>query len=75
MPLLMFGYAARRLPLSTIGLMQYIAPSMVLVQAVFLFGEPIDTARLVAFGLIWLGLAIYTLSLTRRPAPVVEPLD
>jgi chloramphenicol-sensitive protein RarD len=74
-PLLLFGYAARRLPLSPIGLMQYIAPSMVLVQAVFLFGEPMDTAKLVAFGLIWLGLGLYTLSLARRPAPVVEALD
>jgi chloramphenicol-sensitive protein RarD len=73
-PLLLFGFAARRLPLSTIGLMQYIAPSMVFVQAVFLFGEPLDTARMLSFGLIWLGLALYTFSLTRRPAPVV-PLD
>ena len=74
-PLLMFGYAARRLPLSTIGLMQYIAPTMVLLQAVFLFGEPMDTAKLIAFSLIWLGLGLYTVSLARRPAPVVEPLD
>jgi chloramphenicol-sensitive protein RarD len=74
-PLLLFGFAARRLPLSTIGLMQYIAPSIVLVLAVFLFGEPMDTAKLIAFGLIWLGLALYTFSLTRRTAPVIEPLD
>lgn len=74
-PLLLFGFAARRLPLSTIGLMQYIAPTMVFVQAVFLFGEPLDTAQMLSFGLIWLGLALYTLSLTRRPAPVIEPLD
>lgn len=74
-PLLMFGYAARRLPLSTIGLMQYIAPTMVLLQAVFLFGEPMDTAKLIAFSLIWLGLGLYTVSLARRQAPVVEALD
>jgi chloramphenicol-sensitive protein RarD len=74
-PLILFGYAARRLPLSTIGLMQYIAPSMVLLQAVFLFGEPMDTAKLIAFSLIWLGLGLYTISLARRPAPVVAPLD
>jgi chloramphenicol-sensitive protein RarD len=74
-PLLMFGYAARRLPLSTIGLMQYIAPSMVLVQAVWLFGEPMDMSTMMAFGLIWLGLGLYTVSLARRPAPVVEALD
>jgi chloramphenicol-sensitive protein RarD len=74
-PLILFGYAARRLPLSTIGLMQYIAPSMVLLQAVFLFGEPMDTAKLIAFSLIWLGLGLYTISLARRPAPAVAPLD
>ncbi len=62
-PLLLFGIATRRLKLSTLGLMQYLAPSLVFVQAVFLFGEPLDPWRLVAFGCIWAGLAIYTLSL------------
>jgi chloramphenicol-sensitive protein RarD len=65
-PLLLFGVAARRLPLSTLGLMQYVAPTMVLLEAVLLFGEVLDPARLAAFCCIWAGLAVYTFSL-RRP--------
>ncbi len=67
-PLLLFGLAARRLPLATLGLMQYLAPSMAFLQAVFLFGEPLDPWRLLAFACIWAGLAIYSLSLLRRTA-------
>lgn len=67
-PLLLFGVAARRLPLSTVGVMQYISPSMVFVQAIFLFGEPIDPWQLLAFALIWAGLAVYTRSLLTRSA-------
>ncbi len=69
LPLLLFGVAARRLKLSTIGLLQYLSPSLVFLQAVFLFHETIDPWRLFAFGCIWLGLAIYSLSLMRTPAP------
>ncbi|KPF78213.1 protein rarD [alpha proteobacterium AAP81b] len=68
LPLLLFGLAARRLPLSTLGLLQYLAPSMVFLQAVFLFGEALDPWRLLAFACIWAGLAVYTLALLRRPA-------
>lgn len=67
-PLLLFGVAARRLPLSTIGVMQYLSPTMVFLQAIFLFGEPIDPWQLVAFALIWAGLAVYTRSLLTRSA-------
>jgi chloramphenicol-sensitive protein RarD len=62
-PLLLFGRAARILPLSTLGLIQYLSPTLVLLQAVFLFGEPLSAARLAAFGCIWAGLALYTWSL------------
>jgi chloramphenicol-sensitive protein RarD len=65
-PLLLFGVATRWLKLSTIGLMQYIAPTMVFLLAVFLFGEPLTTPRLLAFGCIWVGLALYTRSLLAR---------
>jgi len=70
LPLMLFGVAARRLPLSTLGLMQYVAPTMVLIEAVLIFGEVLDPARLTAFGFIWAGLAVYTLSLRR---PVAQP--
>lgn len=60
MPLLLYAFGAKLLRLSTIGLMQYIAPSMVLLTAIFVFGEPFDDVHAAAFGLIWLALIIYT---------------
>ncbi|WP_026090633.1 EamA family transporter RarD [Sandarakinorhabdus sp. AAP62] len=72
-PLLLFGFAARRLPLSTLGLMQYVAPTMVLLEAVLLFGEVLDPARLAAFCCIWAGLAVYTFSLRRPVAQPAQP--
>jgi chloramphenicol-sensitive protein RarD len=68
-PLILFGVAARRLKLSTLGLMQYLAPTMVLLEAVLLFGEVLDPARLAAFCCIWAGLVVYSLSLRRPVAP------
>lgn len=65
-PLLLFGLAARRLKLSTLGLMQYLAPSMVFGEAMLLFGEPLDAIQLAAFACIWAGLALYSHSLMRR---------
>lgn len=61
LPLLWFGSAARRLPLSTLGLFQYLAPTLALLLAVFLYGEPFTRAHALAFLLIWGALALYTL--------------
>jgi chloramphenicol-sensitive protein RarD len=71
LPLLLFTSAARRLPLSTLGFLQYLAPTGQLVLAVA-YGEPLPGARLIAFGLIWLGLAVFTADLigAARAAPV-----
>jgi len=70
--LLMFAFAARRLRLSSMGMFQYIAPSMHFMLAVWAFGEPIDTLQLLSFGLIWLSLAIYSYdSIKRRPKATV----
>jgi chloramphenicol-sensitive protein RarD len=60
-PLLLFAYGARLVRLSTIGLLQYIAPSVQLVLGVWLFHEPFSRGRAVSFGLIWVGLALYTI--------------
>ncbi len=65
-PLMIYANGAKLLRLSTIGIMQYIAPTMIFLTALFWFGEPFDSARLVAFLLIWTGLAIYTTSLVRQ---------
>jgi chloramphenicol-sensitive protein RarD len=71
LPLFLFSYGARRLPYSTIGVLQYIAPSLQLACAVFFLGEPFQHARLVGFSLIWVALLIYAadgLWRSRRPA-------
>ena len=59
-PLIFYGNGAKLLKLSTIGIMQYIAPSMIFVIAIFIFHEPFDTVRLIAFIMIWSALVIYT---------------
>lgn len=65
-PLLFFAAAARRLPLSTLGFLQYLSPSLQLLLAVFAFGEPLDAARAGAFAFIWTGLAIFTAYTVRK---------
>jgi chloramphenicol-sensitive protein RarD len=65
-PLALFAYGARRIPLSTVGLAQYLAPSMQLMLGVFFFGEPFPRARAIGFVLIWLALAIYATDGLRR---------
>ena len=64
-PLLFFTLGARRLYLSTMGLLQYIAPSCMFILAVFLFREPFVTAQVVTFILIWTALAIYSMDSMR----------
>jgi chloramphenicol-sensitive protein RarD len=65
-PLLLFTFAARRLTLSTLGFLQYLAPSLMFVLGVFLYGETLSASQMLTFGLIWLGLALYTAELWRR---------
>jgi chloramphenicol-sensitive protein RarD len=60
-PLFLFAYAARRLPYSTVGVLQYIGPSLQLVCGVWFFGERFDAARAAGFVLIWLALVVYAL--------------
>lgn len=59
-PLLLFNLAARRVRLSTLGLVQYLAPSMHFVLAVAFFGEAFTPVHAVVFGLIWMGLALFS---------------
>ena len=64
-PLMIYANGAKRLRLSTIAMMQYIAPTMIFLIAVFVFGEPFGTARLIAFPMIWVALVMYTVSSLR----------
>jgi chloramphenicol-sensitive protein RarD len=70
-PLLFFAGAARRLPLSTLGFLQYLSPTLQFLLAVLAYREPLDGPRLVAFALIWTALAIFAVHTgraSRRPA-------
>jgi chloramphenicol-sensitive protein RarD len=59
-PLLFFSFGTRRLKLSTVGILQYLAPSCMFLMAVFLFGEPFFNAQVISFLMIWTALAIYS---------------
>ena len=76
LPLIAYANGAKGLRLSTIGILQYVTPTMIFLIAVFVFDEPFGTARMIAFPMIWAALVIYTASLLRqsrgRPAPRPE---
>jgi len=58
-PLLLFGYAAKNIPLSTLGLLQYLAPTINLLLGVFVYGEDFPRVRMIGFMLIWGALALF----------------
>jgi chloramphenicol-sensitive protein RarD len=77
-PLLLFGTAARRIPLSTLGLLQYLTPTLQLLCGVVVFHEPMPPERLVGFVLVWVALAVLAadaLGAGRRETPAPEPLS
>ncbi len=80
-PLLLFAAAARRLRFSTLGFLQYLAPTVQFLLAVFLFHEPLTTTKLVALGCIWTAVAIYSYDtlrayqLDRGSVPIPAPAD
>ncbi len=59
-PLLLFAAGARRLPLATLGILQYISPSLQMLLGVWLYGEAFEPARAIGFYLIWLALVLYS---------------
>ena len=71
------GAAARRLRLSTLGILQYVTPSGQFLLAVLAFGEPFSTPQLVSFACIWTAIAIYTAdsyrAVRRRRVELIEP--
>lgn len=72
-PLLLFTAAARRLPYSTLGMLQFLAPTLQLLLAVLLYREPFTTAHAIAFGGIWTALLLYVVALVRAPRPPPPP--
>ena len=72
-PLLLFTAAARRLRYSTLGMLQFLAPTLQFLLAVFAYGERFTAAHAVAFGAIWAALALYMFAFLRRPRAPVPP--
>ncbi|WP_224815971.1 EamA family transporter RarD [Hasllibacter sp. MH4015] len=65
-PLILYVNGAKLLRLSTIGILQYIAPTLIFLVAVFLFEEPFGPARMIAFPMIWGALVLYSIALFRQ---------
>lgn len=78
-PLSLFSFGARLIPYSTVGLIQYLSPTMLLALSLFVFHEPFSSARVTGFALIWAGLALYAgeglLRSQRRVVPLSEAAD
>ena len=68
-PLILFGAAASRIPLSTIGFIQYLTPTIQFSVGFFIFGEPMPLVRWIGFGLVWISLAILTIDALKRKRP------
>ncbi|NUR07231.1 MAG: EamA family transporter RarD [Nocardioidaceae bacterium] len=66
LPLLCFGAAATRIPLSTLGLMQYLTPTVQFILGIAVFHEPMPAMRWVGFGMIWLALVLFTFETLRH---------
>jgi chloramphenicol-sensitive protein RarD len=76
-PLLLFASAVRRIPLSTVGILQYITPTMQFLLGVLVYGEAFSSAQFIGFGLVWLGLIVFTgenMWQRRRAMAIVEPV-
>jgi chloramphenicol-sensitive protein RarD len=77
-PLLLFAAAARRVPLTTTGLLQYVTPVLQLLCGVVVLGERMPASRWAGFGLVWVGLVLLTVDLlrsSRAPSAVHAPGD
>jgi chloramphenicol-sensitive protein RarD len=75
-PLFLFAYGSRLLPYSTVGFLQYIAPTLQFASGVFAFHEPFDRTRAIGFAVIWTALALYAgeglLRLRKQPRAYAE---
>jgi chloramphenicol-sensitive protein RarD len=72
-PLLLFAHAAPRVPLATLGWLQYSVPTINLALGVLVYGEAMPAWRVVGFALVWVGLALITVDALRRRTTVLEP--
>ena len=72
-PLLLFAGAARRLLYSTLGMIQFLAPTLQFLLAVLFYGERFTAAHAIAFGAIWIALTCYVTALVRQPRLPAAP--
>jgi len=72
-PLILFSYAARRIPYATLGLVQYLNPTLQFFVAVLVFGEPFTFWHGVTFAMIWTALALYSSESLRQERSAVSP--
>jgi chloramphenicol-sensitive protein RarD len=70
----MFASAARQIPLTVVGLLQYIAPTMQFLIGVFLYKEPFDRSHLIGFGIVWIALIIFWVENFMANRIPVEPI-
>lgn len=76
-PLLFFAYGARQVTLTTLGILQYIAPTMQFLLGVYVYNEPFTSQRIIGFSIIWLALALYsgeTIWQRRQRRRIVQPI-
>lgn len=73
-PLLLFAYGAKRIQLTTIGVFQFLAPSITFFVGVFIYGEPFTPSKMITFSLIWVALAIYLVHLFKKQRVPKTPL-
>ena len=66
LPLFWFGVGAKRIPLSSVGFMQYIAPTIMLLLGIFLYDEVFPVQKQVAFAFIWMALILYSYSVVKK---------
>lgn len=64
-PLLLFGFAVQRIPLSTVGMLQYLAPTLQLIIGVYVYNESVSDAEMFGFASIWLALGIFAFDTIR----------
>jgi len=74
-PLLLFALAAKRLPLSTLGFVQYFSPTIMFFLAVYLYGEPFTATHQLSFGCIWTAIALYVVGTLKRRRQVRKSLQ
>jgi chloramphenicol-sensitive protein RarD len=73
-PLLLFAFAARRIPLSRLGILQYITPTMQLLLGIWLYHEPFSHRSLIGYSVVWAALLIFAVDgLIGRSYPLKRP--